>query len=45
MIHGLMKVPLTNICCILDFENEEKKKLNFVEIHEQTALHLIQSGE
>ena len=45
MIHGLMKVPLTNIHCILDFENEGKKKLNFVEIHEQIALHLIQSGE
>ena len=45
MIHGLMKVPLMNIRCILDFENEGKKKLNFVEIREQIALHLIQSGE
>ena len=41
MIHGLMKVPFTNISCILDFENKKKKKLNFVEICEQIALHLI----
>ena len=45
MIHGLLKVPLMNIHCILNFENEGKKKLNFVEIHEQIALHLIQNGE